>query len=149
MSQENKSEDVFQNLKDGFSEFGKKVGTLMDEVFSGEGAEGEFKIRADVYQTKDQYVIELELPSVKKEEVSIQVHEGELIVKGEKKAVEGASGFTYYRQERSYGSFFRSFALPLNAELDNIKAKYEAGVLTIRFPRVPFPEEGTSNIDIE
>ena len=148
MSNENRSDDIFQNLRDSLSDFGKKVGNFMDETFSSEGQAGELRVRTDVYQTKDSYVIELELPGMRKEEVSIQIHDGILNVKGEKKVPEGSQNHAYEKQERQFGYFLRSFPLPVSAMVDKVKAKYESGVLAIRFPRNAEAEEETGNINI-
>ncbi|MEZ4830026.1 MAG: Hsp20/alpha crystallin family protein [Bacteroidia bacterium] len=148
MMNENRSDDFFQSFKEGFSEFQKKVGGFMDEVFSGEGTE--LKVRTDVYLTRDQYVIELEIPGVKKEDVSIQIHDGILNVKGTKYPVEGAEKYVYEKQERLYGSFLKSFTLPVSAVIEEVKAKYEMGLLYIRFPRNTGEEaEDDTNINIE
>lgn len=158
MSQNNNPDDIFQSFRDGLSEFGKRVGSFVDDVMSGENlrSEGDVKIRSDIYQSGNFYVIELELPGMSKAEVSIQIHDSVLQVKGNKKAGEGAESARYERQERQFGPFLKTFTLPVDVELENIKAKYESGVLTVRFPRPnpvtqnPYDQEddGTSiNID--
>ncbi|WNJ20807.1 Hsp20/alpha crystallin family protein [Pontibacter sp. G13] len=151
MQDQFKGDDLFQNLKDGFSEIGKKVSGFMDDVMSGEPLAGELTVRTDVYRAYDQYVIELELPGVQKSDVSIQVHEGVLMVKGEKKEPVGNDRVSYIKQERKFGTFIRNFPLPVNAELEGIKAKYDSGVLTIRFAMPPLEEgqDPSTNINID
>lgn len=150
MMNENKPEDFFQSFKEGFSELQKKVGGFMDDVFSGEGSGAELRVRTDVYLTRDQYVIELEIPGVKKEDVSIQIHDGILNVKGTKFPVQGSENNVYEKQERQYGSFLKSFTLPVSAVIEEVKAKYEMGLLYIRFPRNTGEEtEDSSKINIE
>jgi len=143
MSNETNQEEIFRNIREGFSEFGKKVSSMMDGVFSGEEGGGEVRPRSDVYTYQGEYLIEVELPGVKKEEVHIQIYEGVLSVKGQKNPVEYAQQAKYEKQERSYGYFLKTFTLPLDVELDKIKAKFDAGILTIRLARpsaVPEPE---------
>ncbi|MEM7367980.1 MAG: Hsp20/alpha crystallin family protein [Bacteroidota bacterium] len=135
MSNENRPDDMFQNLKDGFSDFGKKVSSFMDDVLGSEGSGSEVQVRSDVYTEKGLYTIELELPGVNKQDVNIQIHEGVLSVKGQKEFPTGVENRNYDKKERQFGSFFRTFNLPLDVELDNIKAKYESGVLTIKLNR--------------
>jgi HSP20 family protein len=150
MTPEQPNDDVFQNLREGFSDFGRKVGSFMDDMFSSEGEGGQLKVRTDIYYTDSHYVIELELPGTKKEEVSIQIHEGELIVKGQKLAPAEAATYRYERKDRRFGPFLMRFPLPLNVEMENIKAKYEGGLLRIYFPyegRKPAGDE--AKIDIE
>ncbi|MCI4667495.1 MAG: Hsp20/alpha crystallin family protein [Bacteroidia bacterium] len=150
MSQNNNPEDIFQNFREGLNEFGKKVGSFVEDVMSGEPLrnEGDVRIRTDIYQDGDFYVIELELPGMSKAEVSIQIHDGVLQVKGNKKAVSGSESFRYERSERQFGPFIKTFTLPVDVELENIKAKYESGVLAIKFPRPrPVAQESFDNED--
>lgn len=137
---EQKNDDTLKNFTDGLmdnlSSFGKKVGGFMDDVLSGDGfnLSGEFTPRSDVYFTGDQYVVELELPGVKKEETHLHIHEGVLTVKGIKRMHDDAENFSYEKRERKFGDFLLNFTLPTDVEMENIKAKYEGGILTIRLP---------------
>lgn len=136
------NDDSIKNFTDGLmdnlSQFGKKVGGFVEDVMSGDGltGDGEFRPRSDVYYTQDQYVLELELPGVKKEETHLHIHEGVLTVKGIKRVHEEAQSYSYVKQERRFGNFILNFSLPLDVEMANIKAKYEGGILTIRLPWV-------------
>ena len=150
MSNENKSEDFFQSFKEGFSEIQKKVGGFVDEVFSGDMSGAELRIRSDVYNTNNEYIIELEIPGVKKEDVSIQIYDGILNVKGTKFTPEGSQEFVYEKQERRFGAFLKAFTLPVSVKMEEVKAKYETGLLIIRFPRnVDKEDEGTESINID
>ncbi|MEL7339553.1 MAG: Hsp20/alpha crystallin family protein [Bacteroidota bacterium] len=134
MSDERQSEDIFENLKEGFSSFGKKVSDFVDDVMSSDTLQRGISIRADIYQHEDQYVIELELAGVPKEDVDLKIYEGVLIVRGIKKIPEHAEAHVYQKRERRFGEFRRDFELPTGAELDGIKAKFENGLLRIVFP---------------
>ena len=150
MSNEKKPEDMFQNLKEGFSEFGKKMGSFMDDVLGGSGDIGDVQVRSDIYTVDGQYIIELELPGVNKEDVGIQIHEGVLSVKGEKKYPPEVVKRSYDRKDRQFGSIRTDVRLPLDVELENIKAKYDSGILTIRLNRPNFNKKSDeSEIDIE
>lgn len=151
MSKEQQGEDVFQNLKDGFSSFGKKVTDFVDDVMSSDTMARGISIRSDIYQQDQEYVLEMELPGVSKKSVDIKVYEGTLIVRGKKNQPEGAEGFAYEKNERRFGDFRRDFQLPPTTEMSNIKAKFEDGLLTIRFPRkveAPLADDA-KDIDIE
>ncbi|MEL6674300.1 MAG: Hsp20/alpha crystallin family protein [Bacteroidota bacterium] len=154
MSDNRSGEDTFKNITDGLfdsvSQFGKKVGNFMDDMFSGEGMDdGEVKIKADVYYTENQFVIAMEMAGVKKEETSLQIIDGVLSIKGIKKEPEGYETFSFHKQERRFGSFIRTFPLPLDIEMENIKAKYEAGILIVRFPWKGKPASDDQGINIE
>lgn len=147
MSNEQPSEDMFENLKDGFSSLGKKVTDFVDDVMGSETLQRGFSVRGDIYQHEDQYVIELELPGVPKEDVDLKIYEGVLIVRGTKKLPEHAEAHAYEKRERRFGEFRRDIQLPAEAELENIKAKFENGLLRIRFPRKVADVSEEINID--
>ncbi len=134
MSTGNPNDDLFQSFREGIEGIGKKVTSFVDEVFNAEGAGGEVKLKTDIYQTNESLVVELELPGVKKEQVKIQVQDGILHIRGRKEAPEGLTTHLYERQERRFGPFGKSLMLPDTVELEGIKAKFEDGVLAVRFP---------------
>lgn len=86
------------------------------------------------------YYLEIDLPGVKKENIEISVNDGILTVAGERKLEKKEEKENYTRIESFFGRFERSFKLPADADLDNIEAKYEDGVLKIFIPRKQKPE---------
>jgi HSP20 family protein len=108
-------------------------------------------VATDVYETGTHYVIEVELPGVQKGDVKISAQDELLTVKGEKNKSEDTGRSTYHARGRRYGTFIRSFELPEGLEMENIKAQFTDGVLSIKFPKqnpVSEDEEQTT-IDIE
>jgi HSP20 family protein len=91
----------------------------------------------DVFEKEGNIEIELEAPGIKEEDLKIKVEDGMLIISGERKFEKEDKKENYYRMERSYGSFSRSFSLPDNIERDKIGAKYENGLLKITLPKKP------------
>ena len=88
----------------------------------------------DVKETKDAYVVTIELPGTKKEDISVECHENVLSIKGEKRTeIEEKDEHRHY-SERTYGSFSRSLTLPGDASND-VKAKFHDGVLTLTIPK--------------
>ena len=150
MSNEKKAEDLFRNFKEGLGEFGQKVNKMVDDLLAGDvNAEaGELRVRADVYETRDHLVLEVELPGVSKEDVNVQIHDGILSIKGEKKRTADIEKVSYLSRERRAGSFLRNFVLPEYVELGQIKAKYDSGLLTIRLPIVRATEDDDNSTDI-
>ena len=149
MSNENKAEDFFRTFKEGLGEFGQKVNRMVDDLMTGESEAGDLRIRADVYELKNELVLEIELPGVEKNEVNLQIHDGILSVKGEKKRLSPEEAM-FFNRERRYGKFMRNFPLPEYVELQDIKARYETGILIIRMPinRPEEEEETDSSTDI-
>ena len=86
------------------------------------------------------YYLEVDLPGVKKEDIEISVNEGILTISGERKLEKKEEKDNYTRIESFFGRFERAFKLPNDADLDNIDAKYENGVLKIFIPRKAKPE---------
>jgi len=86
------------------------------------------------------YHLEIDLPGVKKENIEISVNDGILTISGERKLEKKEEKENYTRIESFFGRFERSFKLPSDADLDNIEAKYEDGVLKIFIPKKQKPE---------
>lgn len=76
-----------------------------------------------------------ELPGLKKEDVSIDVHNGVLTVAGESKQSTEHDENGYVVRERRFGKFSRAVSLPQGVKPDDIKASFENGVLTVQFPK--------------
>lgn len=89
----------------------------------------------DIYDNEDNIVIKAELPGVSKEDIEIDIKDRVLMLKGERSADNEAKEDDYYRRERTYGRFERSFTLPANVDPDKIKADYNDGVLKIEVPK--------------
>jgi HSP20 family protein len=108
---------------------------LMDELFRSSGNGGSvtgYTPPLDVWETGDDYVVMLDLPGVKSEDVTIEVNDQVLTVAGSRVPVEtGESQFT----ERPYGSFVRTLALPKGVDSDDIAADYKDGVLELHIPK--------------
>jgi len=117
---------------------------LMDELEKGVNFEmGAFKPRVDISEDSENFYLIAELPGMSKEDVKITINEENmLIIKGEKKSLIGENSTTH-RTERRFGSFERAFVLPDNLATDNVKAKFENGMLELSIAKVepPKPKE--------
>ncbi len=89
----------------------------------------------DVTENDKEFKISAELPGMDSKDVQINVADGYVTIKGEKKQEQKEEKEGYFRQERSYGSFQRVVALPDNANLDKAEAVAKNGVLTINIPK--------------
>ena len=87
--------------------------------------EGEFAYHVDVY-----------LPGVKKEDIKVDINKGILTINGERKLKEEVKEEDYYKVETYFGKFSRSFTLPDNADIENIEASSDNGVLEIVIPKL-------------
>src|SRR6187401_2774093 len=89
----------------------------------------------DVYDDKDNLVITLEVPGMKKEDIEISLHDGMLTVSGERKDEREQTEGQAFRSERYFGKFQRSLSLPTAVDGNKVKANYKDGILTIRLPK--------------
>jgi HSP20 family protein len=89
----------------------------------------------DIYETEKEVVLSAEIPGVDEKDVEIKVEDNTLTLRGERKFEKETKEENYHRIERSYGSFFRSFALPSYIDQDKIEAEHENGVLKIHMPK--------------
>ena len=89
----------------------------------------------DIFETENEWVLKADLPDVKLEDVDIQIENGNLTLKGERKFQKEESGKGYQRVERSYGTFARYFSLPDTVDSENVRADYANGVLTVKLPK--------------
>jgi HSP20 family protein len=103
----------------------------------------------DIFETGTTVVLEVELPGVIKQAVSVEVKDNILTIKGERKFVNDVPGENYYRRERVYGSFRRAFNLHYDVDPDKIKARFNDGVLRIEVPKPQEekPKQVTVNVD--
>jgi HSP20 family protein len=89
----------------------------------------------DVLEGKDGYLIRAELPGMKREDIHIELKDGNLVLSGERKADALADGVKYRHVERVAAKFWRSFSLPETIKQDSIEATYKDGVLEVRIPK--------------
>lgn len=110
--------------------FGRTYGGDM-----GESARGAWTPALDVYETKENFVITMELPGLSADDVDISVEDSTLMVRGERKFYAEQNEDSFHRIERRFGEFTRSLTLPSTADAENIKASFDQGVLTIEVPK--------------
>lgn len=91
----------------------------------------------DMIEKDDKFIVKAELPGMKKDEIDISVTGNTLTIKGEREAEEEIKEEDYCCCERSYGSFFRSLAIPSSVDTERIEATYKDGVLEIALPKSP------------
>jgi HSP20 family protein len=90
----------------------------------------------DVLEKNGNLMLMASLPGMTEKDIEINVEGQVLTIRGERKSQE-AGGYTYHQQESRYGTFSRSVTLPDSANLEDIKAEYKNGILTISVPQKP------------
>lgn len=91
--------------------------------------------RMDLTETDGAFVVKMDLPGIEKDQVNVQVEDSTLTVSGERREEKKEEKENYLRMERSYGSFYRSIPLPKTAQVDQVKAEFANGVLTVHIPK--------------
>ena len=130
-------------IRDTFSLRNHMNRVFGDFYFPTNREEGDLSMRnwnpvVDVYDNDDNIVLKAEIPGIDKKDIVIDVKGRVLTLKGERSSDNEVKEDNYYRRERCFGKFERAFTLPVNVELDKIKANYKDGVLEIEIPK---PEE--------
>ena len=90
----------------------------------------------DIYETDDALVMKAELPGFSKDDISIELKESTLVIKGERKREDEVKEGNYHRMERVYGAFQRSFLLPTTVDQNKVNASYKDGILELRLGKV-------------
>ena len=126
----------FNSLQDLFA-IQEKVNRLFEETihrteFPEEGFETAlWSPAADVYETPDEIILQIELPGVRLDDVKLESLDGKLRVSGHRRVDQGVAPRDFVRMERIYGSFSREFAVPAAVDPSAIKAALRAGVLRV------------------
>jgi HSP20 family protein len=117
-----------------------RMNRLFEDMSTSKGEDkdlmpGAWAPSVDIFETENEVVLAAEIPGVDEKDVEIKVEDNNLTLRGERKFEKETKEENYHRIERSYGSFFRSFALPSYIDQDRIEAEHENGVLKIKMPK--------------
>ena len=89
----------------------------------------------DVFDDKEQLVVSVELPGLKKDEINLSLHDGVLTISGERKRESQGKEGEAFRSERYFGKFQRSVTLPAPVDGNKVSASYKDGILTVALPK--------------
>ena len=95
----------------------------------------DFLPAVDIQETDTEYLVKAELPEVKKEDVKVTLENGILTLQGERKMEKEEQGRKFHRIERSYGTFLRTFTVPLDADETKVAADFKEGLLKVHIPK--------------
>ena len=128
--------EPFRNLNDIQGEMNRLFDSFFGRPATLAAAERMWAPLTDMYETKEDLFVTLELPGVREKDVSVSITGDVLTVKGERRLERDVQEQGYHRLERVYGKFERSMPLPIAVQADQVKATYRDGVLEIRLPKV-------------
>jgi HSP20 family protein len=123
----------FFNLQDRINRLFEN--DLFPEKSSEDVALSSWTPTTDIFETKDEYVLKLEVPGISKDDIQIDFNQETLTIKGERKEEKEVKKDEYHRIERCSGSFTRSFSLPKNVDEKKIDASMKDGILELRIPK--------------
>lgn len=126
--------DLFRNRLDrlfdqAFNEF------VAPESRTGVASSLDWMPPVDIRETGEAMTLFVEIPGLKKDDISITLENNVLSISGERKFEKDVEQENYHRIERAYGSFSRSFSLPANVRTDKVDASFADGVLTVSLPK--------------
>jgi HSP20 family protein len=140
----------FERMEDMFEDFFRRpfglrrwpaMPRMMEEV--------EASPSVDIYEEGDNIILKSEMPGMTKEDIEVNLTDDTITLSGEKKKEEKIEKKDYYRLERSFGSFKRSFALPSEVQSDRAKASFKNGILEIKIPKSEEAKKKEKKIKIE
>jgi HSP20 family protein len=137
----------FHELADfpsGFLAFQDTVNRLLSEPPSGRP----WTPAVDVLETDNELIIKADLPQVDMKDIQVEIENGTLTLKGERKFESEEKAQGYHRIERSYGTFARYFTLPDSVDTEKVKADYKNGVLTVSLPKKEIAKPRSIKVEV-
>jgi len=128
----------------GFRSFAETMNRMLSEPRSGRP----WTPAVDIFETDNELVIKADLPEVDMKDIQVELENGTLSLKGERKFESENQGAGYHRIERSYGSFARHFSLPDTVAADKVKADYKNGALTVTLPKKELAKPRTVKVEV-
>lgn len=98
-------------------------------------SESHSAMSVDIKEDDDKVVIKADLPGMEQKDIGVNVENGILTLSGERKFTKEEKQDDYYRMERSYGKFSRSFRVPSTIDVTNVQAAYKNGELEVTLPK--------------
>jgi HSP20 family protein len=117
-----------------------QLNRFFDDAFGimprgGDFDAGTWAPAVDLREEEGGFVLQADMPGIKKEDIDVHVENNILTIQGERKFESETKKDTYHRIERAYGKFTRSFALPVRVHAEGIKATYKDGILEVSIPK--------------
>jgi len=139
---------VFEDAFRGFGLLGRPRSELLSPFFSDDFFPA-FKASVNIASDDRQYTITLEAPGLAQEDLSIELKDQVLVIKGTKHEEQEEKDQHFYRKERRYGTFERVLAVPDDADTDGIQASMDKGLLKIVIPRQEIDKSNVKKIAIK
>lgn len=134
-------------------EFSERLNRLFGTRLRGDGQKESLLVTdwmpaVDIQETPAEYLIKVELPEIKKDDVKVTVEDGLLTIRGERKQEKEEKGKKFHRIERSYGTFLRTFSVPMDAEENKVAADFQEGILRVHLPKTEKPRSKALEVKV-
>jgi HSP20 family protein len=120
-----------------------EMSRFMNGLLEGNGRTNQAWVPAlDVWETEDEIVYALDLPGIPEDNISVELDDGALTISAERERTEEQSDDRFYRYERRFGTFSRTFGVPQGVTESDVSADYKDGVLEVHVkkPEQPKPK---------
>ena len=139
---------------DNLKEMEKEIERLLKDFFVSKNpmlmfSENAWAPHVDVYETRNEFIIKVELAGVRKEDIKVQLAGRVLTISGQRQDECPEQREHFHLMEISYGNFLRKLKLPDDIDCDNIQAVYESGILKLVLPKAATISEETVVVTIE
>ena len=125
----------FRELRTMQDQMNRMLDMAWNREFGEELKEGVWQPPVDIYEDEHSVIIKAEVPDVEQKDLEVKIENGTLTLRGERKHSSDIRKENYYRVERYFGQFQRSFSLPQTIDQDKVQATCDKGILTITLPK--------------
>lgn len=120
--------------------FGRRMSRMLDDALGFEVRRPEswdevWRPPVDLVETERDFVFRVEVPGISRDAVQVEADQRTLTIRGEKRYTRETGQQRFHRMECSYGMFERRFSLPVDIDPDQVQARLEDGILTVRVPK--------------
>jgi len=129
----------------GFLSFQDAVSRMLSEPRSARP----WTPAVDILETDNELIIKADLPQVDMQDIHVELENGTLSLKGERKFEHEDKGAGYHRLERSYGCFARHFGVPDTVDPEKVKADYKNGVLTVTLAKKEIAKPRSIKVEVQ
>jgi HSP20 family protein len=141
--------DPFRELEDMSARLNRLIGQPVGRSSdAGQLTLADWSPAVDVQETDAEYLIKADLPAVKKEDVSVEVRDGVLSVRGERQQEKEEKGKRLHRVERAYGVFERRMGVPADVDPTKVTAEFADGVLQVHLPKSAMSRPQTVSVKV-
>jgi HSP20 family protein len=129
------TQDLSRDVHDMQTQMNRLFDGFLGQPAASGMAENVWAPIADMYETKNEVVVIVELPGLREKDIHLSITGELLTIQGERHWIEEGKEMSYYRRERWLGKFHRSFSLPVPVQTNQVKATYRDGILTVSLPK--------------